>query len=333
MKDVLRVALRWALRLLGPALLLYFLLTIDLGEMWAILKSMNPWWFLLSCVTLFPFLFMKGWRWQLILKSWNMPINLVDATALYSVGIFLGNVTPGQAGDAVKAWYLKRRGYPLAPALLSIIVDRFFDVAIMGLAAASGLFFFREFLPTQVQWLLTLVPVGVVVGLIFLGSRSLRAFLVERVAPRVVPRRLRELAGRSSLSGRSLDIAPAQLALITFVSAAGLLITFVRLYFLFIALDQRMPIGPYIALIGTIALVQIVSIGGIGTRDAVMLSILPLYGIDKTFAFTISTLFLLLNVLAVVTGFLVSLRYPIAELRQEAERSDPDEVVADTPAA
>lgn len=319
MKRYSQIFLHWVLRLLGPALLLYFILNLDLRRVGDILGGMHIWWFVLSCVLIVPFLVFKGLRWKLILDAWKMDLSLVDATALYSVGVFLGVVTPGQAGDAVKAWYLRRRGYPLASGLLSVIVDRFFDVAIMGALAATGIFYYRSFLPARFQWLLAAALVGVMLGLFVLGSRQLRRWLLHTIAPLIVPRRLRELAARSSLSGRTLHIRPARLALVGLVSAIGLGFTFLRLYMLFIALDVSMPVGPYVAMIAIIAIVQTFSVAGIGIRDAVMIAILGQYGISAEFAFSLSTLFLLLNALNVLVGFLVSLRYPLADLRRPVE--------------
>src|SRR3712207_2750473 len=113
MKTV-RLLLRWALRLLGPALLLYFLLTTDLSLVWRTLTSADPLLILWSLVLVAPFLVLKAVRWQLILRAWHIMIPLREAVALYCIGIFLGAVTPGQAGDAVKAWYLRKRNTPLS---------------------------------------------------------------------------------------------------------------------------------------------------------------------------------------------------------------------------
>jgi len=315
-----RSLLRLGLRLLGPALLLYFLLTTDLGKLWAILLQTDPFWMGLSVVLVVPFLLLKGLRWKLILDAWKIPISLVDATALYSVGIFLGVITPGQAGDAVKAWYLRQRGQSLAAGLASVVVDRLFDVAIMGALAATGLYFFWDVLPggKLLNVLTVVVMLGAVaVGMMLATSPRLRAGAIHRFMPAGLSRRINMVAVER------MNLRPEQVTRVALVTAAGLTITFVRVYMLFLALDTPIPLGPFIALVATIALVGTASPGGVGTRDAVMVfvltSILRMPAADaQARAIAISTLLLALNLLNVVVGYLFSLRYPLAAIRQEA---------------
>lgn len=322
--NKLRPLLRLGIRLLGPALLLYFLLTVDLRAVWTTILATDPWLFLLSVVLVVPFLILKAVRWQLILRAWQIVLPLREATALYCIGIFLGVVTPGQAGDAVKAWYLRKRGYPLSTGLASVVVDRLFDVGISALLAATGLYFFWDILPGG-KALNVAVVVGllsaVVVGLVFASNQRLRLFVLQDLLPRVTPKVLRERMGSDSLE--RLHLTPRQLLIITLVSLAGLAWTYIRIYILFLALDTPIPIGPFIALVAILSIVGAASPGGVGTRDLTMVLVLSAVlniGPEQATvrALSLSTLLLLLNIENVLIGFLYSLRYPLAEARQEA---------------
>lgn len=316
--SVLRRLLRFALKLLGPGLLLYFLLTTDLGTLWAILLQTDPFLLTLSILIVVPFLVLKGWRWQLILQAWRIRMSVVDATALYGVGIFLGNVTPGQAGDAVKAWYLRQRGESLTAGLASVVVDRLFDVGLMGMLAASGLYFFWDILPGgRTLNVVTVVVMLLVVGggLLVASNRRLRTLGLG-----FIPTGLKSRLNLQAIEQMHLE--PGQVVVIGLVTAAGLALTFIRIYLLFLALDTPIPIGPFIALVATIAIVGTASPGGVGTRDAVMVlllsSILPLAPAEaQARAIALSTLLLLLNVVNVLIGYLFSLRYPLAAIQRQ----------------
>jgi uncharacterized protein (TIRG00374 family) len=311
--------LRLVIKLIGPALLLYFLLTTDLEKLWATLLQTNLWLYALSLVLVFPFLVLKGWRWQLILNAWRIHIDLIDATALYSVGIFLGIMTPGQAGDAVKAWYLRQRGESLTAGLASVVLDRLFDVGIMGLLAASGLYFFWDVLPGgKVADVVTVVVMllAVVVGLIFAAYRPLRTWAIHHLVPQGLARRL-NLAAMEHM-----HLHPGQIGTIALVSVAGLTLTFVRVYLLFLALATPIALGPFVALVAIIALVGTASPGGVGTRDAVLVvilsSILAMSPTDaQARALALSALLLSLNILNAIIGYLVSLRYPLDLIRNQ----------------
>ncbi|MBA3470146.1 MAG: flippase-like domain-containing protein [Herpetosiphonaceae bacterium] len=320
--------LNWALTLLGPAILVFFLLTNDIGAIWNVLKTTDPLLFALASVLVLPFLFSKGWRWRLILQGWDIQISTWFASILYTLGIFVGSVTPGQGGDAVKAWYLRRDGHPLGASLLSIVVDRFFDVAIMGIIAGSGLYFYRTFLPGNVRWLIVLALAGVVVGIVFLASGGLRRWLVQRVLPIIIPAKLRALARRAGLLDRVLTMSPLRIVALVLLSFVTLGWTFLRLYLLFLAAGVSIDVGPYMAMIAIVSLVSVISVGGVGTRDVVMVLIMTnlaasgqMRGTDgsafsatqaEALALGISALFLVLNVVNIVLGFLVSLRYPLS---------------------
>ncbi len=316
---------KWFLRLLGPALLLYFLLTIDDPRLvWRTLLETDPWLFGLAIVLVVPFLILKALRWQYILRIWNVSLPLREAVALYCIGMFLGVVTPGQAGDAVKAWYLRRRGYPLSTGLASVVVDRLFDVGVMGLLAASGLYFFWNILPGG-RTLNVLVVAGLLLavagGLVLVMSRALRELLVGRALPRLMPRRFQERWGSGGLE--ALHLTARQTIALTLLTIAGLFWTFVRVYLLFLAVDSPIPIGPFVALVAILALVQPATPGGVGTRDAalvVVLSALLAISRDEAIAraLSISALLLILILENVLIGFLYSLRYPLDELRREA---------------
>jgi uncharacterized membrane protein YbhN (UPF0104 family) len=99
--------------------------------------------------------------------------------------------------------------------------------------------------------------------------------------------------------------------------------TYIRIYILFLALDTPIPIGPFIALVAILSIVGAASPGGVGTRDLTMVLVLsavlnipPEQATVR--ALSLSTLLLLLNIENVLIGFLYSLRYPLAEARQEA---------------
>ena len=328
----LRPVLRLGLRLLGPLLLVYFLFTIDDPSLiWQTLRNVNPWLFGLSILLVVPFFLLKGARWQYILRAWGVPLPLGEATALYVIGIFLGVVTPGQAGDAVKAWYVRKHGYPLSTGLASVVVDRLFDVGVMGLLAASGLYFFWDILPGG-RLLNVLVVAGlllaVLVGLTLAGSSRLRTLVFERVLPRLLPRSLKAKLNERLASGatggvRALHLAPRDIALVTALTIAGLAWTFIRVYLLFLAVDTHIPIGPFIALVAILSLVQPATPGGVGGRDAALVLVLSaLLQIDRdqavARALSISVLLLLLNVENVLIGFVLSLRYPLTDMQQEA---------------
>jgi len=306
--------LRWGIRLIGPALLLLFLWRSDWSRLMASFGSINPWPVLLSLALMPVFIAVKAWRWNLLMNELGMQSpTLGYSMALYTIGLYLGGLTPGQSGDFIKAWYLKERGQPLAPALFSIVLDRLFDFLIMALLALLALIEFLDLLPRLAQ-IATIVFAAIVFTLTpLLMARSPREWVIARALP-LLPNRVRDAIARWGDQLGALSLRPALLGKLLLASVGSATSTIVRIYVLFLALSLTNI--PLLAIISSTALIAIlqalpISFAGIGVRDAILVLVLGRYGYATEQALTLSALFLLINIEHIVVGFLLSLRYPL----------------------
>lgn len=312
----MRRYLPWLLRLLGPALLLLLLIRSDLGTFWHILTGAAVWPVALSLLLMPPFLLIKAWRWRLLMVELKLePPPMRDITALYTIGIYLGAVTPGQAGDFVKAWYLRERGQPLAPALLSVMLDRLFDLLVMAALATLGIFALGQWLPRrEMQTLLVIVMVvGLGTATVLLAVRGPRQWLLTRVLPLLLPRRLHASLLRWNEQFSSLSLHPRLALLVAVASLISAGFTFWRLWLLFAALDVLIPLYIVVGVSALIAILQVlpISIGGVGVRDAALIGVLAPYGYSTEQALSVSVLFLLLTLEHILAGFIVAFWYPV----------------------
>lgn len=273
------LVLRWALRLLGPALLVYILWSNrdELALAWETLRRVHWSPLVLAIVLVFPFVLLKGWRWQVILKDLGQDVPWGRLTFYYALGIFLGAAVPGQAGDFLKAWYLREDGYELGAALLSTVVDRLFDMLIMGLLALSGLYILLRLASAPTLLLiLGLMLAGIVLFLSLLLSRRWRNWLIERVLRYIVPaaarRALREYNVRAYLD--HFFLSWRNMALGTAISLLSFSITFFRLWLLIPALGKTLPVETFVPTMALMGLASLLSIAGLGTRESVLLAIL-----------------------------------------------------------
>jgi len=320
--------LPWVLRLLGPALLLYFLTTIDFSRLLEILRAARPWPILLSLLLMPPFIWIKAWRWQRILHDLQIALPLGTAAGLYTVGLFLGATTPGQAGDLVKAWYLRDRGAPLAAAMLSVVLDRLCDLLVMAVIASLSIFTFSQLLPDpRLQTALVLVTgVGLLAATVLLLARSSREWLLTRLLPPLLPERLRTTLARWHDQFSSLTLS---LPLVVAMAAASLIsafFTFWRLWLLFQALGLlAVPLLTVVSISALIAVLQVlpISIGGVGVRDGVLIAVLAFYGYSTELALSLSLLFLLLNIEHIIAGFITSFWFPLGKAAAEARQTVP----------
>lgn len=305
---------RWAIRLIGPLLLIVFLWRSDFSLLLTGLRQVRILPLALSLALFLPFVAIKAWRWNMLMRELGMqPPTLSFSMVLYQIGLFLGATTPGQSGDFIKAWYLRERGLPLAPSLFSIVLDRLFDFVVMALLALLGLVAFVGILPGSLRIATVAFAAVVLLATPLLMARRPREWLMNRMLP-LAPRRIRELIVRWRDQFSALNLRPRPLALLLLASAGSATSTIIRIYLLFLAL-QLDRVAPT-AVISSTALISIlqalpISFSGIGVRDAVLIAVLGYYGYSKELALILSALFLILNIEHMLIGFVYSLRYPL----------------------
>ncbi|MEI7644385.1 MAG: lysylphosphatidylglycerol synthase transmembrane domain-containing protein [Chloroflexales bacterium] len=314
--------LPWVVRLLGPLLLIVFLAKANLAGMIDTLRGAEVWPIALSLLLLPPFVIIKSWRWVRLLREMGLKLDLPTAIALYTVGIFYGATTPGQAGDLLKAVYLRERGHPMAPAMLSVVLDRLFDLLVMAAAATLGIFALGQLLPSRglQTALVVAMGLGMVALTTVLVAHGPREWMLTAVLPRLAPRlKLHLDRWNSQLS--SLALRPQLLGAVGLASLISAGFTFWRLWLLFLALGlDQVPLYVVVGASALIAVLQVlpISVAGVGVRDAVLIAILMPYGYTSDQAIILSALFLLVNIEHILVGFVVSFWYPLG-VRRAAE--------------
>jgi uncharacterized protein (TIRG00374 family) len=311
----MRTYLPWLLRLLGPLLLIIFLAKANLGGLAATMRGTQVWPIVLSLLLLPPFLLIKAWRWVRLLREMGLDLDLRTACALYMVGIFYGATTPGQAGDLLKAVYLHERGHPVAPAMLSVVLDRLFDLLVMAALATLGIFALGQLLPGRALQTALVLAMGLGMAALttVLVARGPREWMLTAALPRLAPRLKTRLDHWNSQLA-SLALRPQLLGAIGVASLISAGFTFWRLWLLFLALGlDRVPLYVVVGASALIAVLQVlpISIAGVGVRDAVLIAILLPYGYSSNQALILSALFLLLNIEHILVGFIVSFWYPL----------------------
>jgi uncharacterized membrane protein YbhN (UPF0104 family) len=310
-----KITRSWALRIAGTLAFIALLVWLDLrgvlpiGEVLSTLGRANVGLVLLSSLGFYvPFLAVKSARWRLLCADMRMPVSWSDAWRIYAIGLAAGTFTPGQAGDMLKAWYLQRGGNPLGRALGSSVLDRLFDVAALAVLGLLGIAVYGQKFAGQTT-ALVLIALGCLFGVAFFAWQPTRAW-----AAGLVRRRLSRLGGGGT-DGASLREAwalrPNTLVYVGLLTVASFALSVFRVWLLAAALGLflgPLEVSGFVGLTTAAALVP-VSVGGVGTRDAVAALALAQLVRPATEAVALSSLILLLNLSQAVIGWVVWLRY------------------------
>jgi glycosyltransferase 2 family protein len=318
---------RWLIRLLGTALLLFFLwrLNLNLGQIVQGIFSAALLPLLISIVLIFPILALKTWRWQILLKDLGIAVSFREAHSLYALGISAGSFTPGQSGDLIKAVYLNNWGHSAGNSLLSVILDRLFDVGVLLLLAVGGLCFLGAGFSGELPVYLVLL-LGVAAAVLVLAVAKWRNLLLKPVYFLVKRKKARFNAANDPLINNQAIKSSSLLGafLITWGTAA---LATSRVWFLALAINLNLSFVEIIAVssLATAAALIPISVAGIGTRDFTLVGILGKLGYAAEKAVSLSALVLLLNAFNLVAGYVVwLLQKPSAPRAVEKTVSDPN---------
>ena len=315
---------RWLTRLLGPAVLAYFLLTTDLHRIAANLREVRLVPLALSLALYVGLVLTKAWRWRLLLRELGLAApTMREASTLFMIGQFAGGATPGQAGDFVRAWYLRERGAPLSTALFSILLDRLLDFLLLAIVSLFGLVAFLDIFPVALRPAILVTTVGfaivVAIAVPALIARGPRRWLMTRLRV-VAPSSMRERLERWQELLDVLEARPAFTLLLLLSTVAATAVVMVRIWLLYRALDVVIPVALLVSASALISILQTlpVSIAGVGVRDAVLIAVLAHHGYSPEHALALSALFLVLTLEQMLIGFFVSMRHPLGANAERA---------------
>lgn len=295
------------LKILVSGGLLVFLLTqIDIGSVVEVLANAR-WIGVWAALALFiAGIFIRAYRWQILLNDLNLEVPLSTLSAWYFVGGFFNTVLPtGFGGDAVKAAELARYTRHGGEAVGSVIVDRFLGIVVLLAIGVTALILGDDWVDLRVAWLIALLLTASLAGFWLLRRRQLMRRL-SRLVPESIARVIREpskalYAGLQSYSKSAL----ARALLVSLLFNATWIGVNVLLGW---ALGIDAGLQAYLVFVPLVSLSLLLpTLGGLGARELTYVGLFGLIGVAEEQAFALSILVYAITVVAGLAGGIVYL--------------------------
>jgi uncharacterized protein (TIRG00374 family) len=292
--------------------------------------SRFQWWALLpSTALLVGHFYLRAWRWRYLLPApaaEERPVSIQKLFDCLIVGAFATFILPLRAGEFVRPFLLTRlSSYPFSSAFVSVVVERFFDLAVVLLSFAVVV----ALVPNMPPW----VQGGVVV-LSSMGAGIFALMVAGSFFPKLVlaaasrmlafaPQKVR--IGAENFLSNFLDGAAVlkhggRLLSVIALSCAvwGSCYVLYIVYFWLLDADSTLLIATTIAVIVALAVAAPSAPGFIGVYQVAMIAGFSLFGLPEQQAVAYSIITHLLQyVLFVVYGMFVLMRshLSLGELR------------------
>lgn len=287
---------------------MFWLWHVDLGLLAHVLRKASVPMLLWAVVLNLPQIGLKTIRWRFVLRAQGIEYGPVSAALAYFGSIFIGLLSPGRLGELVKALHLMRDCLVSGGrALASVLLDRLYDLLL--LLAVGGLSLLSSFLaPAKLGLLVSIGAATVISILLFaiLWSDALFA-VVQGVGGRITFLRNAFIAK----NGTILELRDGLKEMTLLDIGVGLVLTvlayaifFYQCYLLAQAIGLQVSFrdASFAVALGSLVTLLPISVSGLGTRDAAIITYLGAMGIPNEAALGFS--FLVFVTFYIVGGLL-----------------------------
>ncbi|MFQ5685036.1 MAG: lysylphosphatidylglycerol synthase transmembrane domain-containing protein [Candidatus Scalindua sp.] len=296
---------KWGVRSIGLFAFAFLITRIDINQVITGVIQANPVLVFVAFSLTFPFFAIKSWRWQSLLNSLGLFISYPKVYLLYMIGLFAGLLTPGQVGEMVKVYYIKRSGGSIWMSGLSIVLDRLLDLGLLVVLTIPVFWVFDDIVTINLSTRVLVVLAAITaLFFIFKDVRKRVIYFINFCYSWII-QKIKKKYNIESMGNLNILKRIPYSSVIT-LTALAYAINYLRFYLLLAALQVQIPL---LHLIVGLALVWLVgtlpiSVAGIGTRDLALITVFSHLGIRSELAISFSFLILGLYLFQMIVGFL-----------------------------
>ncbi len=177
------------IRLIGPIILVLVVWRLDDNDaLWAALTEARWSWLAAAVALNLPVIHLKVERWRRLLLARGYPYSMRRSYAAVLSSLYLGMLTPGRIGDALRVQYVHREiDTPYSEGLATTLMDRFCDLYVLAAVAALGAAHFATELQgdlVHVTWIAVAVALALPLIAVARGPQKLVSTVLRRFAER-----------------------------------------------------------------------------------------------------------------------------------------------------
>ncbi|MFC1869146.1 lysylphosphatidylglycerol synthase transmembrane domain-containing protein [Thermodesulfobacteriota bacterium] len=304
-----------SLKLIGPLLFIFFVIkVVDPRQAVGLLQKVRIDILLLSLLFIPVSNAVISFRWWIVSKQFGLGTSLNELFQIYYISWFLSILPLIGISPLARLVYLKEKGKTTSTSLLSITVDKIFDIIGLLIFGLFGLIYFPQKLIQDFHlWFFVVILLFIVLFFCLFRRKLWNTFLefIKQYAGKKFRR-----FGESLETDMALFRSQFDFVFFIKVLAVSIIIGLLRAALLYtLALSLNIHVG-FVFLIACRALIGIVniipiSISGLGTRDAILLLAFPLVGVPQEAAVALGFLAFLWALCSKFSGVFFWLKHPL----------------------
>lgn len=297
--------------LIGIAIFLFILFKLDLGKIIEEIISADRGYLLIALFFVFLTTITQTFKWYIIARKQKIAVPFWASYRINLIGTFYGFITPSKLGSAARIGYLKNfEGYHMGKGANNYVLDKVLDLCSLFFLAISFSFVFREVIPTSFLYYSTIILVALLFLLVIFRDKQRTKNILRGVYRRFIPERIKEKV-RSGFNSFYDEMPKKESFLVFFLfNIVNWIALYAMSYFIGLSLGIDVSFFYYLAILPIATLVgQIpITVSGLGTREATLISLFGLLGVDPTKVFSMAIIALLGGVIPAIIGSFLTLK-------------------------
>jgi hypothetical protein len=294
--------LKTVLKFAVSGLLIWWLVSnVDIADVGRAVLSADTAFLFAALFLLLAMSALQAVRWSLIARILDIQPSFLKGWGIILIGNFFNQALPSiVGGDAIRVYLLQQSGFPVAPSISSVVLDRV--VAFIGLVVVVALgqpIMFELIGDQPLRWGMPLV---VALGaLLFIAAPTIDLLpLPGFVARSVVARGI----GRFAIDARKVLLTPAGIFPALALALAGHVGLSISVFLIALAVGIEVTLVHVLVLFPPVFLLSTlpISIAGWGVREGALVTAFSLIGVDEASALAVSILFGVGGLLAAIPG-------------------------------
>ncbi|MFH1249393.1 MAG: lysylphosphatidylglycerol synthase transmembrane domain-containing protein [archaeon] len=274
--------LKKALPLLGILLLAYVVNKIGIRQIIKSLSEAN--WLFVFLATLFfiPLIFMQTGKWSLLLRMQKLNLNFFYLLKIQVVGIYYEMITPARVGSLIKIMYLHEKIKNFGKAASSVIIEKFLDfLSVSFLALLGSILLLKDSVNATYAFLVVFVIF--LAGFVILTNKNLSRIFWDIAYKIFIPKNLKEKAMNSFNNFYEGLPNLGQIASLSLITLLFWVIVYSQAYIFALAFNVKIPYLEFILIFPISVIISLIpiTISGLGTREASLLTLLSKFPVQQ----------------------------------------------------
>lgn len=279
------------LPIIGIILFIYILFNIKLTNILEEIKNVNLYFLLIALILMIIATFIQTYKWYIVAILQEIRVPFIEAVKINMISNFYGLVTPAKLGSVIRAEYLKKytKNENIGKGLFNFTIDKVLDLTSVIFMVILFSFVFKDKLDLPITFFTTLFLTFVLLTLFFIKKDRSKWFL-RFFYRRIVYKKIKDKAKLTFDSFYEHIPKKRYFVLFFLINIINWVFIYLIYYLIGLSVGINLSFLYYLAILPISTLVAIIpiSFNGLGTREAILISLFGLFNIESAKVFSMS---------------------------------------------